>query len=175
MTKEETLLLLKKRFIGGILDFYFFMTILLLFKKIFFIENIFFLFLGLFFIYFNIIPFLTNGYRLSGLLLGIKIVSYSKSFYYNFWMYGARVFFVFISFFSTFFFRNVTINSLGQLPYDEKLNTLVTGKETQKNDSKEIVYYNEDMMLFLFLKIFKIVGIYLVLILLIILLKQLFS
>jgi len=174
MTKEETILLLRKRFIGGILDFYFFMIIVMMVKKIFFIENIFFTSLGIFFIYFSIVPYFTKGYRISGLLLGIKIISSSKSFYYNLWMYSARIFLVFISIFSTFFFRYVTINSLGQLPYDEKLNTVVIGKTTQIDKNKKIKYYNDDVMLFIFLKMFSVVGIYIVIIISIVLFKKLF-
>ena len=174
MTQEETILILRKRFIGGILDFYLFMVIIVMIKKIFFIENIFFTSLGIFFIYFSLIPYFTKGYRISGLLLGIKIISNSKSFYYNLWMYSARIFLVFISIFSTFFFRYVTINSLGQLPYDEKLNTYVTGRISKIDKNKKIKYYNDDLMLFIVLKIFSIMVIYIVIIILIILFKKLF-
>ncbi len=175
MTKDETILLLRKRFIGGVLDFYIFMTILLIVKKIFFIENIFFTSIGIFFIYFSIIPYFTKGYRISGLLLGIKIISSSKSLYYNLWMYSARIFLVFISIFSTFFFHHVTINSLGQLPYDEKFNTFVIGKTTQIDKNKKIEYYNDNLMLFISLKIFKFMGVYIIIIILTILFKELFQ
>ena len=174
MTKKETILLLRKRFIGGVLDFYLFMILVFIVKRIFLIENILFASLGIFFIYFSIIPFLTKGYRISGLLLGIKIVSFSKSYYYDLWMYSARIFFAFMSIFSTFFFRYVIVNSRGQLPYDEKLNTAVIGKATQIDKNEKIKYYTDDLMLFFVARIFVIMGVYIVITILIILFKKFF-
>lgn len=117
MEEEQIFKLLKKRFIGGITDFFLY-----------------------FIFYVGVILYFTKGYTLGGYIVGTKIVS-TKEKDISIISYCLRMLYALYAIQKFGAFTKVKVNSLGQLSYDEKFNTTVLFRDIEikalKNTKKD--------------------------------------
>ena len=98
------------------------------------------------FFYYAIIPKLTGGYSLGGLLFRLKIVKLDGS-NINIWEYFIRSLYAIFAYFRFFGYLRVRTNLLGQFYFDKPFGVTVVGKNKKlllnrdKDNLEEFSYY----------------------------------
>ena len=160
MKREKILIILKKRLLGRYLDFHLFIFIFLFFilllNKLESITSNLLLFIIYIcfipFVYFGLIPYLTNGFTLGGKIVGLEIRWYNyenKRIYKNPFQYifrGILILFSSKSHSSNFLVEAYKINSLGQMPFEYKFNSTVVFINTNINFNQTIEYYEFEII-----------------------------
>ncbi len=164
MTKAEVIFLLKRKILAQKLNMKIFLAsyISMIFINLTIIKSYkcFIVIILLFpFIYFLLIPYFLKGFTPGGMIVGVKIVhinspqekipfiTYLKKLIYEFqFLFRKEKYSIFSKFPAIKYYL---INSLGQLPFDEKLNLTTIPKEEKlsKNfDKTKVIYYEiEDL------------------------------
>lgn len=141
--------ILKKRFSGGLIDFYIFNMITLPLIAIVNIHSLdLLIFITCFVSYFGVFTVLTKGYTLGGRIVGTRIVNIDQSPPTNILKYPLRMLFALYAVVKYRVFNQVKVNSLGQLFYDEKFKTTVVDKDTSIDFNMPIKQYEFNLMFF---------------------------
>ena len=146
MEKEIIFKLLKRRFLGGVIDlFSFFITYTIfinIFNYLFEYNNTLHIvvFFTILIIYFGGIPKLLNGFTFGGYIFGTKIVSIDNE-EITVFKYCLRILYALYSLPKFGVFNFVKVNDMGQLFYDEKFKTTVIDKGKQLDVSEKNIYF----------------------------------
>ncbi len=137
--------LLKKRIISSIVDLLLFIFLFTLSFTILLdarlVQNNWLLpfFLLFFFLYYSLIPKLTNGYTFSGFIMGIKVIKLDST-DIKLWEYFLRSLYALFAYMLFLGYIRVRTNTLGQFYFDKPFNVTVIGREQRNifNDNKNI-------------------------------------